>query len=136
EVNTVSTISSANAIELATKDLGYKAAFARPPEAELVVLPEAIKNDRDVAGASLTWKVELPIEDGTPATADHIYFINAHTGKIEFHYDNLQRTTGNSLYSGTVSLTTVFNGSAFEMRDPSRGGNLQYPAYPGMFTTD
>lgn len=54
--------------------LGYKGLFAREPEAELVVLPEGIKKSNDASGATLTFKVELLVLDGTDATADHIYF--------------------------------------------------------------
>jgi thermolysin len=126
-VNTTPAISSAQAIEIAKAALAYKGKFAKESTAELVILPRAAKESRDVPGAALTYKVELVILDGSPATADHLYFVNAHNGQIEWHYDNLQRGTGNSMYSGVVGIGTTFNGSTFTMQDNSRGG---------LFTTD
>lgn len=84
-VNTIPTLPAASAIAQAITALGYKDAFARTPEAELVILAETAKRDRDVPGAALTWKVELLILDGTEATASHLYFVNAHNGAIEWH---------------------------------------------------
>src|SRR5207237_203027 len=80
--NTSPTIPSANGIALAIADLGYKGNFARPPEARLVILPEAVKGDRDVSGAKLAWKVDLLVNDGTTATRP-VYFINANNGQID-----------------------------------------------------
>jgi len=126
-VNTIPRISPAQAIEIAKAAVGYKGNFAQEPTAELVILPRAVKESRDLPGAVLTYKVELLILDGSQSTADHLYFVNAHNGQIEWHYDNLQRGTGNSMYSGVVGIGTTFNGSVFVMQDNSRGG---------LFTTD
>lgn len=65
------------------------------------------------------------------APAAHDYFINAHTGDIERDFNNLQTTaaqgTAQTLYLGTVSLTTDDSNGTFTLIDPSRGG---------MYTTD
>ena len=54
-------------------------------------------------------------------------FIDAHTGEKIFEYDNLQTGTGNSLYSGNVTISTSSAGGTFYMEDLTRRhGHLQY----------
>jgi len=130
----VPTITGPRAIELAKDALGLKGNFERE-EVELVILPEAVKKSNEAPGATLTYKVELLINDGTTA-AEPVYFVNAHNGRIEFYYDNLETGTGFSQYSGTVNIGTFFTGSLFEMNDRSRSDNRICPTRPGIITSD
>ncbi len=59
--------------------------------------------------------------DGTP-TRYHVV-VNARTGKVLEAYDDVQTGTGHGFHNGTVTIGTRQNGSTYEMRDPSRGGN-------------
>ena len=73
-------------------------------------------HDRD----HLAYRVEMPRLDGTEETAIPVYFIDAHTGEKVFEYNNLQAGSGNSLYSGTVTIDTSSSGSTFYMEDLTR----------------
>ncbi len=72
--------------------------------------------DRD----HLTYRVETPRLDGSEHTSAPVVFIDAHTGEVVDGYDNLQTGTGNSLYSGTVSISTSQSGSTYYMEDLTR----------------
>jgi Zn-dependent metalloprotease len=72
--------------------------------------------DRD----HLAWRVEMARLDGSEFTAAPVYFIDAHTGETIFEYDNLQTGSGNSLYSGTINITTSQSGSTYYMEDLTR----------------
>lgn len=79
---------------------------------------------------NLTWMVHLTdIESDTPA--ERIYFIDAHSGDVVFDYDNLHTRAaqgdGESLYLGTVPLTTDSTATGYQMKDPARGN---------LYTTD
>ncbi len=119
-------LSEAQAIEAAQSALKFGGKFAEEPQAELVVLPHAIFKDEDDQGATLVYRVELKIEDGTEATANHQYFVNAKDGSIVWNYDALDHGTGFSLYSGAVGITTLptfhFPTFTYSMQDNSRGG--------------
>jgi thermolysin len=117
-------ISASKAIAVATDALGYRGQFAEKPTAQLLILP---LDDHYV----LAYQVAVKIEDGTDATAHHQYFVNAADGSIAWDYDSLAHDdvvgTGNSLYSGAVSIHTDFSGGVYNLRDLTRGG---------LFTTD
>jgi Zn-dependent metalloprotease len=72
--------------------------------------------DRD----HLAYRVEMPRLDGTGHTSIPVIFIDAHTGERIFEYNNLQTGSGNSLYSGTVTIDTSSSGSTFYMEDLTR----------------
>jgi thermolysin len=131
QLDTTPALGPAEAVSKAVAALGYAGEFARKPEAKLVILPHAVIGPNMPPGATLTYQVELLIEDGTPATARHEYFIDARDGHVVWHYDNLQRQSpppcvnptsgvGNSLYSNQQTLATMLNG-VFYMQDPTRG---------------
>lgn len=106
-VETVPTLSPEQAVEAAERGLGYQGTFARTPKAELMILPHRIRNSgpEDAAGgASLVYRVELLVEDGTEATARWWYFIDAQDGHVAWRYDAMERGVGQSLYSGVVSF--------------------------------
>ena len=56
--------------------------------------------------------------DQTPSVLHS--FIDAKTGALLDQYDEIKTGTGNSMYSGTVSIGTS---GSYSMTDPSRGGN-------------
>lgn len=104
-------LNSAQAIEAARSALGYGGSFANPPAAELVILPNRIRNEGPdtQAGARLVYKVELLIEDATEATARWFYFVDAEDGAIVWHYDAMNRGAGQSIYSGNVVIPSGYH---------------------------
>lgn len=72
-------------------------------------------DDRD----HLVYRVQMPRIDGTAKTSVPVVFIDAQTGEKVFEYDNLQTGTGNSLYSGNVTISTSSSGGTFYMEDPT-----------------
>jgi len=117
-LDTTPRLSAGQAIAAAQQALGYTGTFAEAPTAGLLVLPRA-------EGAVLTYRVGLRIEDGTDATANHQYFIHAQDGSVAFHYNQMDTAhaigTGNSLYSGTVTISTDLVDTGYELRDTTRG---------------
>jgi Zn-dependent metalloprotease len=102
-------IDGAQAVEFAKATLGYAGDFAVTPAARLVVLPHAIFKGEQAAGATLCYQVTLAIEDGTEATANHEFFIDAVTGEVIWRYNSLTHVsgTGHSLYQGRVTLEAM-----------------------------
>ncbi|MFE4967894.1 M4 family metallopeptidase [Streptomyces sp. NPDC056660] len=65
-------------------------------------------------------------DDGTP---NQLHVItDAATGKKLFEYQGIENATGtgNTQYSGTVSLTTTQSGSTYNLTDGDRGGHKTY----------
>ncbi|MFF7983919.1 M4 family metallopeptidase [Streptomyces sp. NPDC007901] len=65
-------------------------------------------------------------DDGTP---NQLHVItDAATGKKLFEYQGIENVTGtgNTQYSGTVSLTTTQSGSTYNLTDGDRGGHKTY----------
>ncbi len=112
-VDTTPTFSKEDALEFAKRMYDGAEAITDPPSADLYIYRG---NDRD----HLAFRVEMPILDGTKDTAIPVIFIDAHTGEKVFEYNNLQTGTGNSLYSGTVTINTSSSGSTFYMEDLTR----------------
>lgn len=115
-ISTTPTLQPAQAVEAARKALGYTGEFAMLPEAKLVFLPNELvqgqaKNKK--SGMTLTYSVELLVEDGTEKTARHFYFIDARDGSVVWHYNALAHAdrigTGFTLYSGRVQFTVDRN---------------------------
>lgn len=126
-------IAAAAALAAAKRAVGRNAGFERV-NVELVVLPEGVRLGGDAAGATLTYKVELLINDGQEA-ARHFYFIDAREGSVVWHYNNLQSATGHGLYAGTVNIGTVFQSPSWRMRDASRTNNIHCGVF-GIITSD
>ncbi len=101
------------ALELAARTKGGTRVITEEPIIDLWVFRG---DDRD----HLAYRVEMPRLDGTERTSVPVVFIDAHTGLKVFEYDNLQTGTGNSLYSGTVTINTSSSGSTFYMEDLTR----------------
>ncbi|HEX8472566.1 MAG TPA: M4 family metallopeptidase [Pyrinomonadaceae bacterium] len=112
-VSTLPNITADDAIARAVAAYGCSDCLTAAPEAELFVL-------RYKGRDRLAYRVQLRREDGTPATAMPAYFIDAHNGSKVWNYNNLQTASGSSLYSGTVTINTYFNGSTYYMEDISR----------------
>ncbi|ELS56665.1 putative neutral zinc metalloprotease, secreted [Streptomyces viridochromogenes Tue57] len=63
-------------------------------------------------------------EDGTP---NELHVItDAATGKKLYEYQGIETGSGESLYSGTVTLGTTLSGSTYQLNDTSRGGHKTY----------
>jgi Zn-dependent metalloprotease len=103
QVNTRSDLTATKAKDIAIAEYGCGDCLTFPPKVDMLIFRH---KNRD----HLVYRVQLRREDGSPDTAMPVYFIDAHTGKTVFSYDNLQTQavtgTGVSLYSGTVSINT------------------------------
>ncbi|HEX7955576.1 MAG TPA: M4 family metallopeptidase, partial [Pyrinomonadaceae bacterium] len=109
-VHTLPTLSPAEAIRAAERELGYTGKVTDQPQAELVVMPHRIRNSgpEDAAGgASLVYRVELFVDSGAES-ARWLYFIDARDGHVAWHYDAMERGTGQSLYSGFVGFPSGY----------------------------
>jgi Zn-dependent metalloprotease len=62
--------------------------------------------------------------DGTPSELHVI--TDARTGKKLSQYDAIETGTGNSQYSGTVTIGSTLSGSTYELTDAARGGHRTY----------
>lgn len=112
-VRTQPDLSDKEAIERAVAIYGCDTCLTDAPKADLWVLR---RNDKD----HLVYRVQLRRVDNTNKTSMPVYFIDAHTGKKVWNYDNLQTGTGVSLYSGTVTIGTSLVGSTYYMEDLTR----------------
>ncbi|MFE1462397.1 M4 family metallopeptidase [Streptomyces nigra] len=63
-------------------------------------------------------------EDGTP---NELHVItDAATGEKLYEYQGIETGTGNTMYSGTVTLGTTQSGSTYNLTDGARGGHKTY----------
>jgi len=88
------------------------------PQPALVIAPV----NGDFAGSDyrLAWKMLIPVD--APKPANWVYFVDAKSGEVINYFNKMHPVTGTgaSLYSGTVSFETNFNGSTYEMFDTGR----------------
>ncbi|WP_405876164.1 MULTISPECIES: M4 family metallopeptidase [unclassified Streptomyces] len=63
-------------------------------------------------------------DDGTPSQLHVI--TDATTGKELYRYQGIKTGTGNTQYSGTVTLNTTLSGSTYQLYDTTRGGHKTY----------
>ncbi|MFG1667407.1 M4 family metallopeptidase [Streptomyces sp. Y7] len=63
-------------------------------------------------------------EDGTPSEL-HVV-TDAATGAKLYEYQAIETGTGNTMYSGTVTLGTTQSGSTYNLTDGARGGHKTY----------
>jgi len=75
---------------------------------------------RGAARDHLTYRVEMPLVDGTENTSIPVVFVDAQTGEKVFEYNNLQTGSGSSLYRGTLTIDTSVSGSTYYMEDLGR----------------
>lgn len=114
-VNTEANFPGEEAIKLAKRMYSGSEFLTDQPTADKWIY-RAEKRDH------LVYRVQMRREDGSEKTAMPVIFIDAQTGEKIFEYNNLQTATGSgsSLYRGTVSIDTYFNGSTYYMEDIGR----------------
>lgn len=80
---------------------------------------------------TLAWEsvVSGEQEDGTPSSL-HVV-TDATSGERLRSFEQVHAGTGQSQYSGKVSLNSVRDGDVFELTDPERGGNSTYDLTQG-----
>jgi len=141
QLNVTPALGAAEALAVAQQDLAPKGAFAYAPTTELVVYPEmaevarragkaaadlnAEDMSRQVLRYTLAYHVHTELENEQDGIRHTDYLVNAHTGAILKSWNTLHTTaatgTGNSQYSGVVSLPTNYTGTTYELRDTTRG---------------
>jgi len=122
-----------DALDAAKNALGYRGIFANQPEANLVILPNEMMEPKNKIGANLAYVIELLIEDGTDATARHAYYVDANDGHIVWHYDAMAYNgTGNSEYSGQVSLPARYTNGQYYMQDATRAATYPLSSDPNL----
>lgn len=112
-VNTQPNFSVNDALRLASSNTKGKArVITEKPLVDLYIF-RGEKRDH------LAYRVEMPRIDGTDKTSIPVVFLDAHTGEVIFEYNNLQTGSGDSLYSGTVTISTSSSGGTYYMEDPT-----------------
>ena len=137
-LNTQPSLRMDEAIATAHQDLAPLGAYANAPKAELVIFPitaqvkigrgeGALSYKDEVVRYTLAYHIHTELENGAE-TAHTDYMVDAHTGAILDKWSTLETAgatgTGNSQYSGTVSLNTNTASGGYEMRDTVRGMNF------------
>lgn len=112
-VNTEPNFSKKEASDMALEMYRGKAKVTDDSQIDLYIYRG---DDRD----HLVYRIETPRLDGSEHTSAPVIFIDAQTGEKVFEYNNLQTGSGNSLYSGTVTIDTSSSGSTFYMEDLTR----------------
>ncbi|MEU1445664.1 M4 family metallopeptidase [Streptomyces mirabilis] len=72
-------------------------------------------------------------DDGTPSQLHVI--TDATTGQELYRYQGIKTGTGNTQYSGTVTLNTTLSGSTYQLYDTTRGGHKTYSLNNGTSGT-
>ncbi|MEU6591780.1 M4 family metallopeptidase [Streptomyces sp. NPDC046881] len=72
-------------------------------------------------------------DDGTPSQL-HVV-TDATTGKELYRFQAVKTGTGNTQYSGTVTLNTTLSGSTYQLYDTTRGGHRTYSLNKGTSGT-
>jgi len=72
-------------------------------------------------------------DDGTPSKLHVI--TDAATGAKLSQFEGVETGTGNSQYSGTVSINTTLSGSTYQLYDTTRGGHKTYSLSNGTSGT-
>jgi Zn-dependent metalloprotease len=114
-IGTIPSLNQKAAAELAVDYYGCADCLTDAPVVDLWILPG---NKKD----SLAYRIQLRREDGSHETSMPVIFVDAHSGKLLWSYDNLQTATGVSLYSGSVTINTYYKSSSatYYMEDISR----------------
>ncbi len=149
QVSTTPKLTAADARSISHSLIKPKGAYAQDPSAELIVYPQTTEQvaanpmrgpggeltatdiERVAKGYVLAYHVHSALENGAAETKHVDYIIDANTGDVLKQWDSLETAaatgTGNSQYSGTVSLATNSVTSGWEMRDVSR--TMNYATY-------
>ncbi|HYV46224.1 MAG TPA: M4 family metallopeptidase [Myxococcaceae bacterium] len=132
--------------KLIDRDLQPKGPYAQTPDVELVVYPQEAEQVRAVpmrgpgkelnaedvehvvVGHTLAYHAHAALENGAGETSHTDYLFDAHSGAILKKWDTLQTAaatgTGNSEYSGSVSIGTNTITGGWELRDVGRAMNF------------
>jgi Zn-dependent metalloprotease len=110
KVDVVPSLNEAEAINRAVEMYGCGDCLTSQPQVDMFVMR---RNNKD----RLVYRVQLSRVDGSAETAMPVYFIDAHTGKKVWGYNNLQTGSGPSLYNGTVTFGTSQISTTFYMED-------------------
>jgi Zn-dependent metalloprotease len=131
-------LTTGEALAIVHQDLAPRGTYAHAPSAELVVFPEKMHMpkaglaqhsnsddfDYQVTGHHLAYYVHTSLRN-TGETKDMDYLVDAHTGAILKKWNTLHESaatgTGNSQYSGTVSISTNYTGSSYSLTDTLHG---------------
>ncbi|MFI9818931.1 M4 family metallopeptidase [Streptomyces sp. NPDC052013] len=72
----------------------------------------------------LAWRTDAVAQDGLGNPVARTVLTDAHTGARIDSWDGIETASGDgrSLYGGTVPLETTPSGSAYQLKDPTRGG--------------
>jgi thermolysin len=111
-LTTKPTLEPVVAIDRVLGDYDCPDCVTEPPKADLYVLLRG--------SPRLVYRVAFSREDGTASTSMPVVFVDAHTGEKVWEYDNLQTATGQSLYSGSVTIATYQKSGTYYMEDTSR----------------
>ncbi len=135
-LNPTPSIGTSEALAAAHQFLTPKGAYASAPTAELVFAPveqeitipglrAGADRTRTVSQMALVYHVHTELENGTQETKHTDFFVDAHSGEILESWSSLHSAgangTGNSQYSGSVSIQTNSLASGYELRDTTRG---------------
>ena len=116
-INTEAKLTETDALAKAYEVFGCSDCLTAQPKVDMFVLRHKKKDH-------LVYRVQLERIDGSEETAMPVYFIDAHTGKKIWEYNNLQTAsatvTGTSTYYGTLSLTGYQSGTTFYLEDVGR----------------
>ncbi|MCL6734220.1 M4 family metallopeptidase [Streptomyces neyagawaensis] len=109
-------------------DLGVNALRAANPGDTLEQLKQVKAKPELVVDAlhgvpRLAWRTEVTGLDSLGNPVARTLLTDAHTGARIDAWDTMESATGDgkSLYSGTVTLETTLSGSAYQLKDPTRG---------------
>jgi Zn-dependent metalloprotease len=124
------------AVKPATTTAALPAAKARKQALAAAEADDARSADVDKAPRKVVWaasgKPVLAYEtvvgglqkDGTP---NELHVVtDAATGEKLYEYQGIETGTGNTMYSGTVTLGTTQSGSTYNLTDGARGGHKTY----------
>ncbi|MER5435257.1 M4 family metallopeptidase [Streptomyces sp. NPDC002588] len=125
-----------SAVEVASLTPAVTAAKAEKQALTLAKADGAEKADTDRAPRKVVWAAGgTPVlayetvvgglqKDGTP---NELHVVtDATTGAKLYEYQGVETGTGNTMYSGTVTLGTTQSGSTYNLTDGARGGHKTY----------
>ncbi|WP_243302493.1 M4 family metallopeptidase [Geothrix oryzisoli] len=119
-LNVTPTLGATEALAVAHQSLAPQGAYAHTPTTELVVAT--------VGQPVLAYHIHTELENGAAETRHTDFLVDAHSGAILEQWSTLHTTaasgTGNSQYSGVVTLNTNSLASGYELRDTVRGMNF------------
>ncbi|WP_327317967.1 M4 family metallopeptidase [Streptomyces sp. NBC_01235] len=132
-------------IKVASLSPTFSAAKAEKQALSLATAAGAEKADTDRAPRKVIWAANgTPVlayetvvgglqEDGTP---NELHVVtDAATGAKLYEYQGVETGTGNTMYSGQVTLGTTQSGSTYNLTDAARGGHKTYNLNKGTSGT-